>query len=53
MWWKSVRSIVTLMVSGSFCYLAVIGKVETAIFMGVVILVFNYYFLSKERSKML
>lgn len=47
---KSVRSIATLAVAGTFCYLSIIGKIESKDVMLVVILVFNFYFLVKERG---
>lgn len=50
MWWKSIRSLVTLGIAGTFCYLAVVGKVDTKDLMVVVILVFNFYYLNKVRN---
>jgi hypothetical protein len=50
MWWTSVRSIVTVLVAATFCYLAAISKVEAKDFLVVVILVFNFYYLNKVRN---
>jgi hypothetical protein len=51
MWWTSVRSIIALAVAGTFCYIAVKGKVDPKDFLIVVVLVFNYYFLNKTRPE--
>ncbi len=49
-WISSIRSLSTLMVAGTFCYMAVIGKVDAKDMMLIVSLVFNFYFLVKDRS---
>ena len=51
MWWKSIRSLVTLGVAGTFCYLAAISKIEAKDVVVIVILVFNFYYLSKGRKE--
>jgi hypothetical protein len=50
MWWKSIRSLITLGVAITFCYLATISKIEAKDFMVIVILVFNFYYLNKDRN---
>ncbi len=49
-WFSSIRSLTTLMVSGTFCYMAVMGKVDAKDMMLIVSLIFNFYFLVKDRS---
>jgi len=49
-WVGSVRSGVTYMIAITFCWLAVKGKLDPKDFMLVVSLVFNFYFLNKQRS---
>jgi len=48
-WVTSVRSIATVMIATTFCYLAVVSKLETKDFMLIASMVFNFYFLVKER----
>jgi hypothetical protein len=50
-WVTSVRSIATIMIATTFCYLAVVSKLETKDFMLIASMVFNFYFLVKERMK--
>jgi len=50
-WIKSIRSLVTLGVAGSFCYLAIISKIDPKDVLVVVILVFNFYYLNKTRKE--
>jgi hypothetical protein len=38
------------MIAGTFCYLAVVDKIEAKDFMLIVSLVFNFYFLVKIRE---
>jgi hypothetical protein len=52
-WIQSIRSIATLMIAGTFCYLSIIGKIESKDVMLAVILVLNFYFLVKERKEVL
>jgi hypothetical protein len=51
MWWTSVRSLVTVAVAGTFCYLAIASKLEAKDFMIITLLVFNFYFLDKKRTE--
>lgn len=48
-WLTSVRSMITLMIILTFCFMAIIGKVEAKDFMLIVSLVMNFYFLAKSR----
>jgi hypothetical protein len=49
MWWTSIRSIITLAVGFTFCYLAITSRLEAKDFMIITLLVFNFYFLDKKR----
>lgn len=49
-WFSSIRSLTTLMVAGTFCYMAVMGKVDAKDMMLIVSLIFNFYFLVKDRT---
>jgi hypothetical protein len=51
MWWSSVRSIVTVAIAGTFCYLAASGKLDAKDFMVITLLVMNFYFLDKKRPE--
>jgi hypothetical protein len=48
-WITSIRSIVTVMIACTFCYLALLSRLETKDFMLIASMVFNFYFLVKER----
>lgn len=50
-WIMSIRSITTMMIAITFCYLAVVSKLETKDFMLIASMVFNFYFLVKDRIK--
>ena len=50
-WIKSIRSLVTLGVAGSFCYLSIISKIDPKDVLVVVILVLNFYYLNKNRKE--
>jgi glycerol-3-phosphate acyltransferase PlsY len=50
-WIMSIRSIATIMIAITFCYLAVVSKIEAKDFMLIASLVFNYYYLVKDRMK--
>ena len=49
-WLTSVRSLITLIIVGTFCKMAWVGKVDPKDFMLIVSLVMNFYFLSKKRD---
>lgn len=49
-WFNSIRSIITLLISITFCFMAVKGRVEAKDFLLIVSLVFNFYFLAKKRE---
>lgn len=49
-WFNSIRSVVTLLISVTFCFMAVKGRVEPKDFLLIVSLVFNFYFLAKKRE---
>ena len=50
-WITSIRSVATLMIATTFCYLAITSKLETKDFMLIASMVFNFYFLVKDRMK--
>ena len=50
-WIRSIRGIVTLSISLSFCYLAIVGKMTQDNIMAVVMLVLGFYFVTKDREK--
>ena len=50
-WITSIRSVATLMIAVTFCYLAITETLETKDFMLIASMVFNFYFLVKERMK--
>lgn len=45
-----VKSIITLLTTIVFCYLAVIGKIDSEQFMLILAMVFTYYF-NKDSKK--
>jgi len=49
-WIKSIRSLATLFITVTFCYLAYACKLDVKDFMLIVSMVFNFYFLVKERT---
>lgn len=50
-WLGSIRSLVTLLVTGGFLYLTYMGKIGAEVYIPVLVLVLNYYFREKERPK--
>jgi len=46
----NVKSIITLMVSGVFAYLSVIGKIDSDQFMMILAMVFTYYFNKDSKD---
>lgn len=46
-----VKSIITILVFGVFCYLSIIGKVDAQQFMLVLSMVATYYFSKKESKE--
>lgn len=50
-WVTSIRSVATLLIAVTFCYLTVVSKLDTKDFMLIASMVFNFYFLVKERMK--
>lgn len=40
----SVKSIVTISLTGAFCYLAITGKIDGAQFLGIFTVVVGFYF---------
>lgn len=49
-WVDSIRSISTLIIIITFCYMAARGRIEPKDFLLIVSLVCNFYFLVKERK---
>ncbi len=47
-WIGSVRSIASLIVAGTYAYLAIVGKMDAKDIMVITLLVFNWYF-QKDR----
>jgi hypothetical protein len=50
MWIKSVRSIVTVGLTGTFCYLSAKGIIPVDNFMNVFLVVITFYFAAKSRT---
>lgn len=50
-WLTSVRSLVTLMIAASYCYLAIIDKVKGPDVQSVVMMVLGFYFVTKDRNE--
>lgn len=50
-WVTSVRSLVTVILTLTFCDLAFDGKIDPKDFLLIVSIVFNFYFLAKQRAK--
>ena len=50
-WLGSIRSIVTIMVVGTFCFLGVMGKIGTESITSVTMLILGFYFVTKERKE--
>lgn len=46
-----VKSLITLLVFGVFCYLSIIGKVDAQQFMLVLSMVATYYFAKKDNKE--
>lgn len=46
----SARFLVTVMVSATFCLLALKGKINSAAFMGTFGMIVTFYFSSKKRK---
>lgn len=46
-----VKSIITILVFGVFCYLSIIGKVDAQQFMLVLSMVATYYFSKKDNKE--
>ena len=44
-----VKSIVTLVVTGAFTYLSVIGKLSTEQFMTIFVMIMTFYFTKKDK----
>jgi hypothetical protein len=49
-WVGSVRSIATLLIVGTFCFLAIKGTVDAKDFVTVVTVVVAFYFVTKKRE---
>lgn len=49
-WLSSVRSLSTLLLTITFCILALRGKIEAKDVMLIISLVYNFYFLVKKRD---
>ena len=47
---SSIRALVTVMVSATFCYLAVVRAIDAKDVLLITSLVFNFYFLVKKRD---
>ena len=45
-----LKSLVTMMITLVFCYLAIKGTIETKDFMMIVVMVFTFYFNRKQNS---
>ena len=50
-WLGSIRSLITLLITITFCVMALRGRVEPKDFLLIVSLVMNFYFLSKKREE--
>lgn len=48
-WLKSVRSIIAVLVAVTVCWLAITGVIDGKDFLGIAIIVFNFYYLNKTR----
>jgi thioredoxin-related protein len=46
-----VKSIITILTFGVFCYLSIIGKVDAQQFMLVLSMVATYYFAKKDNKE--
>ena len=46
-----IDSLVTLALTGVFCYLAVIGVITAEVFMPIYLVVINFYFEYKRNKK--
>ncbi len=51
MWWKSVRSLLAIMVGMTFCYCTVVKIIPAEAFVGVAATVFALYFERSDRTK--
>jgi hypothetical protein len=49
-WLGSVRSIVTILLTCTFCYMAIVGIIKDSDVMSVVMLVLGFYFVTKNRE---
>jgi len=49
-WFKSVRSLVTLGVTITFCKMAWVGQIPVEEFIKIILLVFAFYFVVKHRN---
>lgn len=47
----SARFWVTIALTGTFCYMGVIERVSSEVFIPVLILVLSYYFKDKKREE--
>jgi hypothetical protein len=50
LWLGSIRSITTLIVVGTFCYLAIDKTIDGATFAGIVTTIVAFYFMAKDRE---
>jgi hypothetical protein len=48
-WITSIRSLVTLLIATTFCYMAYASKVPAKDFLLIVSTIMNFYFLVKQR----
>lgn len=46
----SARWLVTVALAFTFCYMAIIGKVSSEVFVPILIIVLNYYFLRRRNE---
>lgn len=47
---NSIRALATIMISCSFCFLAIAGKIQPKDVLLITSLVYNFYFLVKDRT---
>lgn len=45
-----VRTIITIMIVGVICYLAIVSRIEIVAFVAIATQIINYYFTRKENQ---
>ncbi|MCL2627310.1 MAG: hypothetical protein FWD44_01255 [Oscillospiraceae bacterium] len=46
----SLKSIITISVTSTFCYLILVGRLDIEYFMPVLTMVFTYYFTRQQKN---